>query len=106
MALLARVVGDWRDPNAFANRMRSRRLALFESLLDGIPRPLKILDIGGTPDFWQMRGWHERPAVHITVLNLFPQPSPCPSIATAEGDATDLRGYADRSFDVAFSNSV
>ena len=33
---------DNRDPNSLASRLRAKRNVLFKSLLDGLPRPLKI----------------------------------------------------------------
>ena len=89
----------------FSDRMRSRRMARFSemfALRDGTT----ILDLGGQPMIWKAV-----PAkLDITILNL-------PGIANVEhethhtiryveGDACNVVGVGDKSFDVVFSNSV
>jgi len=97
---------DASNPRSFSNRMRSRRHRLFEQWTEGIRKPIRILDIGGTREFWERRGWSERQDVHITLLNLFAQDSNSPNFRTTVGDATDLSRFDSGSFDVVFSNSV
>lgn len=92
--------------NSLSFRMRRRRFKLFERLAETLPRPLHLLDIGGTPSFWELQGWHERSDVQITLINIAPKISRHPNIESRLGDATDLADFADDSFDIAFSNSV
>ncbi len=102
-------ITQWADsanPNSFANRLRSRRFALFESLVSSLPKPIRILDIGGTSQFWEIQGWVNRVDVQIVTLNLQPEPKLFSNIESVVGNATDLRQFRDASFDVAFSNSV
>lgn len=94
------------DPAAFTNRSRQRRFRYFESLSSRLPRPLTILDVGGTPQFWEHRGWMELPGVRIVLVNLDAAPSTAANITSLQGDATDLSRFASKSFDVVFSNSV
>lgn len=94
------------DPASLANRMRARRFALFEGLLDRLPKPVRIIDIGGTDAFWENRGWADRPGVDITAVNQECTPLRHSNLRTVQGDATDLSQYEDGAFDVAFSNSV
>jgi hypothetical protein len=103
---LLRRMADGHAPGSFSNRMRERRFKLFESLAAGLPRPLRVLDVGGTNDFWAQRGWAGRDDVSITLVNLVEQEREHPNIHPAVGDATDLAEYDDGSFDIAFSNSV
>lgn len=101
-----RSLADTRDPASFSNRMRSRRFARFEALTAGLPRPLRILDVGGTSAFWEQRGWAGREDVQITLVNLDAEPPRHANITSRAGDATDLSWCPDHGFDVAFSNSV
>jgi SAM-dependent methyltransferase len=101
-----RRLADSRRPGALASRFRRRRFALFESLIAGLEPPIRILDVGGTPSFWENRGFVSRPNVSIVLVNLFAQETGHPSLRAFVGDAADLTGFPDRSFDVAFSNSV
>jgi hypothetical protein len=86
--------------------MRRRRFSFFLSLLNECERPLHILDVGGTPEFWQLMGLSYLNQVRITLLNLQTQPASGPIFDSVAGDARDLSRYPDRSFDVVFSNSV
>jgi len=94
------------DANSLGNRMRARRFQLFEKLTAKIPRPIRIIDIGGTNRFWEINGWTNHSDAHITLVNLTPEPQMHDNIDSRQGDATDLHEYADQSFDIAFSNST
>jgi hypothetical protein len=98
-------MADAHAAGSFSNRMRGRRFELFERLTESLPRPLRILDVGGTTDFWEQRGWAGRDDVEITLLNLAVEPVRHANIRSVVGDATDLGAHAGQ-FDVAFSNSV
>lgn len=101
-----RQLSDPRDRRSLSNRLRARRFNLFESLIADLPRPIRILDIGGTTVFWEHRGWAGRPDIQITVVNLVAEEQKHPNIHPVRGDATRLTAFPDQSFDVAFSNSV
>jgi hypothetical protein len=69
------------------------------------PAQARILDLGGTPDLWTRFPNDFR----ITMVNLKAPADAVPTkqLEFVEGDATDLgRLFADRTFDVVFSNSV
>lgn len=99
-------LGDNSDAASVANRMRRRRFAFFLSLLDGVPRPVRILDVGGTREFWETMLPERSADVHVTLLNLRTQPVSGPMFDSVAGDARDLSRYAAKAFDVVFSNSV
>jgi len=92
------------DGNAF----RRRRLKLFLSLL-GEPsdRPIRILDVGGTPQYWKATEDLWRPwRLEFTLVNIETEESDDGPFAIREGDACNLSQYADNSFDMVHSNSV
>jgi hypothetical protein len=95
-----------KNPHSLSNRLRSKRFKRFEELVSRLPRPFRILDVGGTNEFWKQRGWTSRPDVHITTLNLSAEPQQHENVLPVAGDATNLHQFSDQSFDVAFSNSV
>jgi Methyltransferase domain len=105
-ALDLRTLANGSDAGSFSNRMRSRRFELFESLVEPMPRPLRILDIGGTNEFWEQRGWADRDDVEIVTANLEAEEQLHENIHPVVADATDLSRYDDASFDITFSNSV
>jgi hypothetical protein len=97
---------DDENPNSFSNKLRAKRFRQFEVLAASMPRPLRILDVGGTNDFWEKRGWVGRNDVQIYSLNLVPEKQRHENVKPLAGNAADLAQFADASFDIAFSNSV
>jgi hypothetical protein len=94
------------NPASLSNRMRARRFERFERLCDSLPRPLRIIDIGGTNAFWKQRGWVNREDVQITTINISAEPQIFSNVSPHVGDARNLTEYDDGDFDVVFSNSV
>lgn len=104
--LMMRKLANADDPRSLSNRLRTRRMELFESLISPLPRPVRIVDLGGTPAFWAHRGWAGRADVHITIVNLHAEAAPHANMHCIAGDVTDDRLLEGQHFDVAFSNSV
>jgi SAM-dependent methyltransferase len=86
--------------STISRRFREQRMDLLRRLTAGLPRPISILDVGGTIDFWT--GCTDE--YGITLINQFPQPSYWKHTCLI-GDACSLP-FPDHSFDVVFSNSV
>lgn len=103
---LMRRLADSDEPTSFANKLRARRFRQFEALLVRLPRPLRILDVGGTNAFWENRGWQECSDVEIMTLNLVSEEQRHANIKPLTGDATNLAQFGNRSVDVVFSNSA
>lgn len=61
-----------------------------------------VLDIGGTPYFWNLADELGLPRPRVTLLNLAPQPRGLPQVLA---DACHLP-FSDQSFDAVFCNSV
>lgn len=101
-----RALADEKQSGSLSHRLRARRFELFERLVADLPRPLRIIDLGGTNEYWEQRGWAGREDVTITLVNLDAQTQRHPNIIPTQGDATDLSEYEDDAFDIAFSNSV
>jgi SAM-dependent methyltransferase len=87
-------------------RARQRRHRLFTGLLPALDRPLKILDVGGVHDYWKRAGDTAPMHANIVLFNVFSQSDLPANFSSVVGDARDLSRYADRQFDVVFSNSV
>jgi hypothetical protein len=75
-------------------------------LLDQLPRPVSILDVGGTETFWQSMGIGELADVSVSLLNIAPCETNTPNTTSLVGDGCDLSRFDDGGFDVVFSNSV
>jgi hypothetical protein len=97
-------IGDSRDQRSLSHTFRAKRFGFFLSLIKDLPRPLTILDIGGTVSFWDAMNFTDE-AVHITLLNLEHETISRAGFTSVQGDATNLN-FPDASFDIVFSNSV
>lgn len=101
---VANVLVALKAPFSAARRNSRQEKFIREMQIKGGER---ILDLGGTPQFWQ-----EFPHnVKVTVVNLPSayDPGDVPeseNIRCIDGDACHMVGFADKSFDICFSNSV
>jgi len=85
---------------------RQRRMSAFIELMH-LKKGVKIIDLGGTPQWWEMLDID----LDVTLLNLRPiqnwwkEPLKH-NYQFVVGDACDVTDFADNEFDVVFSNSV
>jgi Methyltransferase domain len=95
------------DPsNSLALTLRRKRFRFFLELVDCCPkRPLQILDVGGTEQFWETMGYADC-GHKITLLNLTAAPTRHENIVSVAGDAASMPEFDDNRFDIVFSNSV
>ncbi len=94
---------------AVSNYFRKRRFWFFTNFMhQAVPnnRSVKILDIGGTQQYWQKMGFIMGPQTEIILLNLYKNEVNEPGFTSIVGDACNLTGINDQSFDIVFSNSV
>ena len=110
-------LADARDPRSLSTKFRARRDVLLRDFIvqrrSVVSGPFRILDLGGTADYWRRVGfdWLETHDIDITCVN---------HIATEFGasereavrlrcivaDARAMTEHADLSFDFVHSNSV
>lgn len=102
---LLRKLADNRSDRSLAAQFRRKRFRLFEELVAPLPRPLRILDVGGTEEFWTQMNFLGRPGTEITLLNITPPEHPG-ALSRLTGDARRMDFLDDGTFDVVFSNSV
>jgi hypothetical protein len=102
---LVHKISDNTRRNSVSHQFRNKRFQFFLSLLQSLPKPITILDIGGTVHFWEAMDFKE-PDVHIILLNLETIENLQPPFSSVKGDATNLSNFADKSVDIVFSNSV
>jgi len=103
---------------SLSNRLRSRRFAVIEAListeLGRAGGPIRILDVGGTADYWMKRSLNDAtealaddPRVDITLLNTayHDYDGSHPRVQQVVGDGRSLQ-FADDEFDLVLSNST
>jgi hypothetical protein len=95
------------DPDSLSSRLRNRRFQLFTAMMSGIPGTIRILDVGGTAEFWARHLDTIKANVEVTLLNLhFARQPPLPRVAYVAGDARRMTMFSDAQFDLCLSNSV
>lgn len=94
------------DETSLAHRFRKRRFEWLAERLAPLPRPVRILDVGGTEIFWKRMAFGADGEADVTLLNVYEQQPSLPFVHSVAGDARDMSGFRDGEFDLAFSNSV
>ncbi|MDI1321652.1 MAG: class I SAM-dependent methyltransferase [Algoriphagus sp.] len=97
------------NPKSLGAKFRNRRLHDFEALIFknfSPDQPLRILDVGGTAYFWKNSSLPNLKQIEIVLLNLQEEQINHPTIRSVSGDATSMPEFAQKSFDIVFSNSV
>ena len=102
------------EKSSLGNKFREKRFYYFQSVIKPLidekkksgTLPLNILDVGGTVSYWVNMSYHLNPDIHITLVNLTQSPSVHSNIVSKIGDATNLKEYRDKEYDIVFSNSV
>jgi hypothetical protein len=101
-----RSAADNSRADSLAARLRQRRFRFFLEMLDTVPRPVRILDVGGSERFWNVVHPDPLPEVSVVVLNRKRIPVSRTNFSSQEGDARDMSVFKGDEFDVVFSNSV
>ena len=110
------MLADPRDENSLSTKLRRKRDVQLRALISAISAErgsVRILDMGGTLEYWSRVGiaFLREHRVTITVVNLVASEisadrSDLDIFTTAVGDACDLTEVGDNAFDLAHSNSV
>jgi hypothetical protein len=75
-------------------------------MIVSLPKPVRILDVGGTQLFWENMRFCGADEMRCVILNLLEIKTTLPNFRSIVGDARDMHQINDNEFDVAFSNSV
>lgn len=94
------------ETDSLGSKFRNKRIADFRNKIENLPKPLRILDVGGLESFWVNAGFADDPDYQISILNLSKGIVHHDNFRSLQGDATDLKDISDNQFDIVFSNSV
>ncbi len=97
------------NPKSLGAKFRNQRLHDFEDLFFknfSPDQPLRILDVGGTAYFWEKSSLPKLRKIEIVLLNLQEEEINSPTIRSVVGNGISMGEFADKSFDLVFSNSV
>jgi hypothetical protein len=94
---------------ALEQSARRRRFAAFSHLFATIAcveRPTKILDVGGTWNYWRQMNWTALGNFEVVLLNVVAQDGLPASFKSVVADGRNLSDYGSQEFDVVYSNSA
>lgn len=97
---------DLRVVKTISASCRRRRLTLLEKLLHELSPPIRLLDVGGTQEFWETVEFCHRPGIEIVLLNTWAIQPRYENFRSVIGDARNMSQFRDQEFDVVFSNSA
>ena len=101
-----RGITDYRIEGSLASKLVGERIILLKQLMSDLPKPLKIIDLGGTEIFWEKMGFAGDEDYDITIVNLWEEEVHYDNLEALAGDARSLENFQDKEFDIVFSNSV
>jgi hypothetical protein len=99
-------LADNSNPYSYANKFRRKRFRIFTELLKRFKPPVKILDIGGTSDYWQQMNFIPNDTYRITLYNNAAELNFSKGFTYLKGDANKLSDIPDKSYDIVHSNSL
>lgn len=101
------------SPTSKNNRFRQKRIVALSQMIGSYIEKkgnCSVLDLGGTSGFWNTwRDYFDFTRTRVLCINVDVAHHAAvdfDSVTTRQGDATNLQGFPDKSFDVVFSNSV
>jgi SAM-dependent methyltransferase len=93
------------DTNSLSNKFRRKRFYLFNQLIKKHKSPVKIIDLGGTQEFWENMGLVSD-NVDVTIINVDTITVRYPNFRFIQMDVKNLNVFKDKEFDIVFSNSL
>ena len=106
------IAGLWSCANVYrrdswAARLRRQRHQRFLQVAQPFAAPVRVLDVGGTLEFWNANGLLNDAGFRFTLLNLASQGTgDARNVVSVAGDARAMHQFSAGEFDVCFSNSV
>jgi hypothetical protein len=106
MLSFLRKISDNNNSGSLANSLRKKRFRRFFDMLGTLSPPVKIIDLGGTENYWEQMGFAGSEEVKIFLVNRTGKETVKQNLVFMKGDACNLSAIEEQSFDIAFSNSV
>ena len=101
-------IADHRNQQSLATKLRRRRFQVLRSMVEQVRGTVSVLDIGGRQQYWESMGLDmvTQNRLHVFLLNPEEQQVTLPNFAAIIGDGRYLSQFADKQFDIVFSNST
>ena len=106
MVNIHKIFADNKFDKSYASKSRKQRIEFFLKLISKFEKPVRILDIGGTENFWKDSLIVNNNDYHVTLLNLKQQKITFHNFESIKGNTLDLENLKKNNYDIVFSNSV
>ena len=93
------------DKNSIANKVRRENFNHFKNLVSSFNRKVKVLDIGGTQEYWEMMEYTDPNKIEVILINITEIQVTLPNFMAIQMDATDL-DLLEFDCDIVFSHSL
>src|SRR5215469_2729708 len=90
-ARAAKKQNAWR---VLQTKIRKNRFEFFKSFIASSPRPLSVLDVGGTQEFWEKMEFI-RDDINVVIYNRSSPEMAYPSLRSMAGDARNMHEFKD-----------
>ncbi|MEO8666201.1 MAG: class I SAM-dependent methyltransferase [Ignavibacteria bacterium] len=98
---------DQTKNNSVSGRMRRKRMEFFRKFTDGLKKPLRILDVGGSDYHWRDSDFVNNRNYYITIVNTELQDmKDLRNICFIKRDVSDLGFFDNKEYDIVYSNSL
>ncbi len=98
---------DQNNVNSISYKLRNKRKEIFLKFILDIPKPIRILDLGGSEYYWRNLNLVNLNDLRILLVNTeFQDVSKYSNIDFLKRDVRDLSDFGDKEFDVVHSNSL
>lgn len=93
--------------NSSSSEFRKKRFEFFKEYCSKLPKPIKILDIGGSDYYWKSPGFNDEENYTIEIMNLEDQDTDnFKNISFIKKDVRDMNNIKDSEYDLVYSNSL
>lgn len=93
------------DSHSISVKMRRENFKLFRSLISSFYKRVKILDLGGTQEYWEMMEYTDPNLIQVTIINLDNIKVTLPNFSFIRIDILDL-DIDKFDYDIIFSHSL
>lgn len=98
---------DQKNKNSYSEKFRKKRLEFLKEFCEGIKKPVRILDLGGSDYHWKNSVFENNRNYHITLVNVENQNvKDFTNFCFIKKNAVDLKQFYDNEYDLVYSNSL
>ncbi len=102
MNILKKLI-DINNPDSFTTKVRQENFKIFKSLVSLYNKPVKVLDLGGTQEYWEMMEYTDPNLIQVTLINLDDIKVTLPNFTFIKMNVFDLKNI---DCDIIFSHSL